>query len=252
MACVWPLKKASTSACLCLCSAIPISNTWTHCSVISFSNVSLGLRKTKSNCQIVNKWQLAKDMFGEERPLRAHTVSARPLDHLSACSSPDQARSGAPQMHPVEKKKQPFSYLAAHCMHTSCTVKSNKLRIVLNCNITVCRLSCCLPPLAASISSSLSSGPISSRAFWYLTNASPFCSSIVCNQKKKEHDEVKEFLWRDGVRCFRNCCCLDSLMPRQLFCSQGTSTLGSGPGWCNCNLASSRQDCQISWGWTGF
>lgn len=46
---------------------------------------------TFSNCHLLgfrrfNEWQLAKDMFGEEGPLRAHTVLARPLGHLSACS----------------------------------------------------------------------------------------------------------------------------------------------------------------------
>lgn len=58
MAWVWPLKKASTSACLWLCSAIPISNTWMHCVVTSFSNVSLRLRK--------RKWQYSQIVIQNE------------------------------------------------------------------------------------------------------------------------------------------------------------------------------------------
>lgn len=152
-------------------------------------------------------------------------------------------------MHPVQKSR---ANVATHRMHATCKVQWRLTSWYFDRNGTMCSLSFSLPPLAASICSSSSSVPISSRAFWYLVSASPFCTSVTCRQKKKEHHKVKECLQSDDIRYSWKCCGLDLLMPRQWFCSQGMSTLESGPGWCNCNLLSSLPDCQISWEWTGF
>lgn len=47
---------------------------------------TMSVKLSSARLQGFKSKRAAKDMLGEEGSLRAHTVSAQPLDHLSACS----------------------------------------------------------------------------------------------------------------------------------------------------------------------